>query len=316
MPTLIGYQSGALTGAGEPSAPYSFENKGPKGELSFGGKYAVSSDITVEATYNPDFSQVEADAGQIDVNTTFSLFYPERRPFFQEGSDLFDIVNPHIDVGTVWNYDGKRKNEFVALNLWTRLNVAQASSYTQYRRSAENFGGIQFDDIWRFHHSGDLRLGDPVAFGWNGSYGHTVARRFLRMGKTTNLGAWLDLKAHDRVLIEQWLQYTNADDLYTDNELYRQIVYRTRLGYQILRQLSLRLVVEYGTYRQQGSDSRGSWSVDPLLTYRLNPFSIFYVGSTHNYRSMDEINGYGALSDSYKLTSSQFFMKLQYLFQI
>jgi hypothetical protein len=522
MPTMIGYQSGELTGAGEPSSPFSFENEDPRGELSLGGKYAVSSDITVEATYNPDFSQVEADAGQIDVNTTFALFYPERRPFFQEGSDLFrtlfnsfytrtvndpqfaskvtarsgrtgicyliarddnspitlpfeeysayilagksttnvfrvrqaigggsqigliatdrrfdgggsgsvisqdgrlrftpslslayqgiishtsepenssivpswlkgikfwddhtadfdgesywghggiavlsywtqtwnatvnywevsptyradngydpknnrrdltvttgyqyrpesdlfDIVNPHIDVGTVWNYDGKRKNEFVALNLWTRFKVAQASSFTQYMRSAENLGGIQFDDIWRVYNEGNLRIGDPLAFGWNGSYGHTVARRFLRMGKTVDLGAWLDLKPHDRILIEQWLQYTSADDLYTDNELYRQIICRSRLGYQILRQLSLRLVVEYGTYRQQGSDSRGHWSVDPLLTYRLNPFSIFYIGSTQNYDSMQEIDGYGALTDSYKLTTSQFFMKLQYLFQI
>ena len=38
---------------------------------------------------NPDFSQVESDAAQIDVNTTFALSYPEKRPFFQEGSDLF-----------------------------------------------------------------------------------------------------------------------------------------------------------------------------------------------------------------------------------
>ena len=38
---------------------------------------------------NPDFSQIEADAAQIAVNSTVSLMYPERRPFFQEGSDIF-----------------------------------------------------------------------------------------------------------------------------------------------------------------------------------------------------------------------------------
>ena len=45
--------------------------------------------MTVEATVNPDFSQIEADAAQISVNSTVSLMYPERRPFFQEGSDIF-----------------------------------------------------------------------------------------------------------------------------------------------------------------------------------------------------------------------------------
>jgi hypothetical protein len=50
----------------------------------------ISSELTAEATINPDFSQVESDAAQIDVNTSFALFYPERRPFFQKGSDLFD----------------------------------------------------------------------------------------------------------------------------------------------------------------------------------------------------------------------------------
>jgi hypothetical protein len=51
--------------------------------------WGVTSDITLNATINPDFSQVEADAAQLDVNRRFALFFPERRPFFQEGADLF-----------------------------------------------------------------------------------------------------------------------------------------------------------------------------------------------------------------------------------
>ncbi len=60
------------------------------GEVGIGITYDVSSDLSTEATINPDFSQVESDAAQIDVNSTFALFYPEKRPFFQEGSDLFE----------------------------------------------------------------------------------------------------------------------------------------------------------------------------------------------------------------------------------
>ena len=53
-------------------------------------RWGVTPGMTLNATINPDFSQVEADAAQLSVNTQFALFYPEKRPFFLEGADLFD----------------------------------------------------------------------------------------------------------------------------------------------------------------------------------------------------------------------------------
>jgi hypothetical protein len=52
-------------------------------------RWALSPDTLVNATLNPDFSTVEADAGQLRVNTTFSLFYDEKRPFFLDNADYF-----------------------------------------------------------------------------------------------------------------------------------------------------------------------------------------------------------------------------------
>lgn len=45
--------------------------------------------LAVDGTINPDFSQIEADAGQVTLNERFALFFPERRPFFLEGIELF-----------------------------------------------------------------------------------------------------------------------------------------------------------------------------------------------------------------------------------
>ncbi len=45
--------------------------------------------FAVDATLNPDFSQVESDEGQVTVNERFALFFPEKRPFFLEGIELF-----------------------------------------------------------------------------------------------------------------------------------------------------------------------------------------------------------------------------------
>jgi hypothetical protein len=47
------------------------------------------SNIALDATINPDFSQVESDAGQVTINERFALFFPEKRPFFLEGIELF-----------------------------------------------------------------------------------------------------------------------------------------------------------------------------------------------------------------------------------
>ncbi|MBQ4835976.1 carbohydrate binding family 9 domain-containing protein [Pseudoalteromonas luteoviolacea] len=52
-------------------------------------KWAVTPDTTLNLTVNPDFSQVEVDTGQLSVNNSFSLFFPEKRAFFLENSDYF-----------------------------------------------------------------------------------------------------------------------------------------------------------------------------------------------------------------------------------
>ncbi|MDQ2891183.1 MAG: carbohydrate binding family 9 domain-containing protein [Gemmatimonadota bacterium] len=57
---------------------------------SFGGdvKYTPRSDVAVNATVNPDFGQVEADPAVVNL-TAYQVFFPEQRPFFVEGADLF-----------------------------------------------------------------------------------------------------------------------------------------------------------------------------------------------------------------------------------
>ncbi len=61
-------------------------------DFSLTGKIGITSDLTLDAAYNPDFSQIESDAGQVDVNLRYSLFFPEKRPFFLEGNELFQFA--------------------------------------------------------------------------------------------------------------------------------------------------------------------------------------------------------------------------------
>ena len=52
-------------------------------------KWGITPNLTLNAALNPDFSQVEADAAQLDVNNQFALFFEEKRPLFLEGADFF-----------------------------------------------------------------------------------------------------------------------------------------------------------------------------------------------------------------------------------
>jgi hypothetical protein len=69
-----------------------------KGQAEFGGdaRWGLRQNLTLNATINPDFSQVEADVGQVLLNERFALFYPEKRPFFLDGLELFDTPNQLI----------------------------------------------------------------------------------------------------------------------------------------------------------------------------------------------------------------------------
>ncbi len=64
-------------------------------------RWRVTPNTALDATVNPDFSQVEADVAQLEVNRRFALFFPEKRPFFLEGADLFDVPGNLIFTRTV-----------------------------------------------------------------------------------------------------------------------------------------------------------------------------------------------------------------------
>ena len=86
LPTFTGVRFGSLdtsTGA--------FVNKDPSPEGGVNFKYGVTSNLTADLTFNPDFSQIESDRPQIEVNQRFALFFPELRPFFLEGAEIFSL---------------------------------------------------------------------------------------------------------------------------------------------------------------------------------------------------------------------------------
>ena len=84
-----------------PSATYSYaqDRETPSdwgidntGDLGLSAKWGLTSTITLDATVNPDFSQVESDAFQVEVNQRFPVYFSEKRPFFMEGAGMFNLA--------------------------------------------------------------------------------------------------------------------------------------------------------------------------------------------------------------------------------
>ena len=88
--------------------PGRFVNDPIKPEFGLNLKYTISPNITLDAAFNPDFAEIEADAPVVSANQRFPIFFEEKRPFFLEGKEIFDttlqpfysrtIVDPDVAV--------------------------------------------------------------------------------------------------------------------------------------------------------------------------------------------------------------------------
>jgi len=67
----------------------------------FDGRVGLTPDLGLAATALPDFSQVEGDVLQVDLNQRFAFFYPEQRPFFLDGVDTFEDQNDTLYTRSV-----------------------------------------------------------------------------------------------------------------------------------------------------------------------------------------------------------------------
>lgn len=72
-------------------------NKG-KGNADLGitAKIGITSRISAEGTYNPDFSHIESDAFQVLINQRYPIYYSEKRPFFMEAANIFNIAGGNL----------------------------------------------------------------------------------------------------------------------------------------------------------------------------------------------------------------------------
>jgi hypothetical protein len=118
-------------------------------QLGLSARWSITPNIVLNGTLNPDFYQVEADAAQLDVNTQFQLFFPEKRPFFLEGADFFqtpldtvftrNVADPIFGVKLTGKEGGNAFGVFVARDEVTGIVVPGFDG--------SSFSGLQDDNV-------------------------------------------------------------------------------------------------------------------------------------------------------------------------
>lgn len=162
--------------------------------------WAPSPAMTLNATINPDFSQVETDQLQLDINSSFALFYQEKRPFFLEGADYFttqfdvlytrQIADPDFGLRVTGRTGSGAYGAFVARDATTLLLVpgVLGSGFAQLDQKANVAVGRYRHDFgtdFSLGVIGTFRRGDDYANNLAGvdarwrQGGHTITAQFL-----------------------------------------------------------------------------------------------------------------------------------------
>lgn len=275
----------------------------------------------------------------LDIRS-FYVIYPK--------NSVFQRITPFVGMYNRWNFDSEHKIRNIYGNIQTRLDLAQTNIQIGASQRRDMYQGQSYDDLWNINMNTNSRFSDKFGYGMNIGYSRDIGRGYGVRDNELRYALFVNIKPMDRLTIEpsfNYLKGTNYDNIDTysivndeltlthslepDNKIFEQMIFRTRFQLQVNKQLSLRLITQFNKFKYLASPSSKTygefkrWDIDPLFTYRLSSFSVFYFGSSSDFgyysyndpHPVDTSLPYTEKSE-WKLTDRQFFMKLQYLFQM
>ena len=228
---------------------------------------------------------------------------------FRPNSKLLVNWGPNASIGRIWNWDGRFKDEWIRPELRFRFK-GQTDVQVQAIWSNERFSNELIEGIRRLTLYLETR---PSAYATGGvwtQFGRSLFRSFSNpeLGNEFTMSLWSQLKPFQRLVIEPSWDYSQMRSRVDDSLLFKTYILRTRFSFNFTREWFLRLIVQY-------RDDTKRLDLEPLLTYRLNPFTVFFVGANSKYRNF-EIPVSAPVTHDWELASRQFFVKFQYLFRM
>ncbi len=236
---------------------------------------------------------------QVSFNTGYTFYFDD--------NPIIKRIRPIFNTARHWNYNGTVKDEWIVPGLFMNLQ-GQINTEIGYVFNNELFSGTKFNGINRIHWWLESRFSEMVSVGFFYRNGNYIDRRNLEKGHGTQaFELWGTIKPLNNFIIQPNITYAelirNSDNKFS----FKGAIYRVKANYQFTRELFLRLVLQYNEFNND-------FAFEPLLSYKVNPFTIFYLGMSSDKQNYNN----GSMLDvlDWETTSRQFFMKFQYLFSI
>lgn len=238
-----------------------------------------------------------ADNGFINQNN-YKRSYAWTGLTFWPNKWMVEQIGPGISANVTYNYKGILKNRWISPSIWVSFKK-QTSLSVYYSLSSEYFGGKRFDGLWRYSNNVSTSFSKRFLGGIYLSFGKTINYSALDFGYDRSFRIFGEIKPTDKLRTELMFNRYWLWEKGTGRELYDVHVLYNKTTYQFSKHLSVRLITQYYS-------RTGQVEIDPLISYELNPFTVFYLGSNHDFDKFDEPYG---MRESYH----QIFVKFQYL---
>jgi hypothetical protein len=233
--------------------------------------------------------------------------------FYFENNKVLERIEPQFDAGTKRNYDGVYKDGWLEPQIWFRFK-GQTYLWMSYIWSEERFADVLVPGIARWNLSFDTVINKQISAGYYHHLGHSVVRERdnPRLGDEFSWGGYLTLRPTSQLRFDGTFDKFTLHELNSGPEIFNTYVARGKLSFQFTKNMFLRVVGQY-------VDDAKDLQVDPLLSYKINPFTVFFVGSSHSFDEFkDDPNTPGTqiANEGYRETQRLFFVKFQYLFRV
>lgn len=309
----------AFTGTEELDDTGIFDSQRTFGSSSYdaafnGEKYGgslISAAFSREAKYY-DFSfEYKSFSPTFQTQTGF-INQTDRRQF--EGSQSISyypntsfLSNGSFRVSGNWRYDfgGQFQERFIFTRLSNDFGGQTNLTLSFLPVNDERFRGEFFTGMNRLMVDVSTHPLNALSLRGHVDFGKYVNRRINpTLGKGYNVSGSANIKPTPRLEMDFSYNYSTLSSVDGSENYFSGDIYRFKGNYNFSKNLFTRLIVQYDSFGEQ-------LQVYPLLYYKANPFTKFYIGMTDylNYYDQPGLNGYRG----FKQTDRQFFVKFQYL---
>lgn len=219
------------------------------------------------------------------------------------------ISNGSLSVDGTWRYNFANifKEREVTL-VWRNFMMARTSLTIRHTLLHDDtYRGYFFTKLYRTNFNVNSQPAKFISFNFRFETGRSIYRSLQpEMGHGYDLSASVTVKPLSKLKLKVDYDYSTLSSLDDSKKFYSGSISRLEGNYNFSRHLFFRLITQYDSFDEQ-------IQIYPLLYYKLNPFTKFYIGMT-GYREHLYQAGPPRI-DEYKPIARQFFIKVQYLFR-